>query len=343
MKFYIKNGGSEPPKDSHYYIVAKNGVFLYKRNPVLETILPVKDIPVLKFQREVLDVKYPKIPKIDVLEIISFFFRNYRRYRGESIVLIHFSSSKGYKFHAPDQRVARGILDYSPRDRFNGYLLVGSIHCHGNLIAFHSSRHEFSDHEDEVDFDGLHITVGNINSPVITISCSVMVNGKRFILNPMKYMEGISEVKVPKVEFPIYGEDDKKMVESYKEEMDHDEKLYGVKVPFSLYWAPITGRKDWLKMVQEAEKNRNGGGNKMFSSLLKKFKTESDTKEKKYVEYLGNPFSPWIPFFFSADLPEDQNLKKVEFPGNWAKGVRRYPLRERLKVAYSQLGGDYGT
>ena len=41
-----------------------------------------------------------------------------------------------------------------------GYVLYGTIHSHCNFSAFHSG----TDDRDEIEFDGLHITIGNVNS-----------------------------------------------------------------------------------------------------------------------------------------------------------------------------------
>lgn len=334
MKVYVKTSKSEPPLDTHYYIVAKNGLFLCKKNPVMETILPVDKIPFLDIQQQELNLKYHSLTKRQTLQILSFFFQAYKKFHGESIVLLHHSSKNGYLLHPPHQKVCRETIDYSPQDRFNGYLLVGSIHSHGKSMAFHSDGHEFSDYDDEVNFDGLHITVGNINSKVFTISCSVMVNGKRFFLNPLKYMRGIKEVKIVKPK-PILSEDDNQ-VEKPLGPVKASEPVTYPKTTFldssypssGLYWAPLSGNRHWYKLMEPGSQMWN----KLRDSKLGKtlFGTPKETKEEK--KYLGHPFKPKIPFFFSLDLSKNKTINDVKVPDEWMKQLKRYPLVERVKL-----------
>jgi hypothetical protein len=63
------------------------------------------------------------------------------------------------------------------------------------MSAFHSG----TDDKDEVDFDGLHITVGNMDNDLISISCSIVANGTRFTCQPSDYIDGIEldEFEIP--------------------------------------------------------------------------------------------------------------------------------------------------
>jgi hypothetical protein len=358
MEVHLKKDESEPMVGNHYYVVAKNGVFLYKKNSVLETTLKVKNIPFLKHQEEVFNVKYPPLSHDQVLQIVSFFAKNYKKFGGESIVLLHYNPRKGYLLHAPEQRVAKGMLDYSPQDRFGGYLLAGSIHCHGSLMACHSQGHAFSDHEDEIDFDGLHITVGNVNSKTMTVSCSIMVNGRRFVLNPSKYMEGIKEVKIEKpviedvfqtnypLEIPDYKngisvEDSEKTVNCFSQKkiapikIDENSKLE------QLYWAPATGRKNWEKLLKPDIKSIL---NRVTESKLGRMvfgATKVDPKEeKKEIDYLMNPLDDKTPFFFSLDIPTKEEIVGLKYPEEWDENVSKFPILARIGVCLSQLGGD---
>jgi len=69
--------------------------------------------------------------------------------------------------------------------------LIGSIHSHGNMSAFHSTI----DHMDEAHFDGLHITIGDVDDQFISISASVMANGYRFMVSPTEYIDGLNLVE----------------------------------------------------------------------------------------------------------------------------------------------------
>lgn len=66
-------------------------------------------------------------------------------------------------------------------ERFDDYRLIGSIHSHGSMGAFHSS----TDDGDEFDFDGLHITVGTIDTNP-TYSCRFISCGHDFKISDIK-------------------------------------------------------------------------------------------------------------------------------------------------------------
>lgn len=52
----------------------------------------------------------------------------------------------------------RSYKEYNDLTR-DGYMIYGTIHSHSNFGAFHSG----TDDHDETDFDGLHITIGNVD------------------------------------------------------------------------------------------------------------------------------------------------------------------------------------
>ena len=73
---------------------------------------------------------------------------------------------KSWEVEVPEQKVSGGGVSYERNDeeiqKFEemGFVLVGSVHSHCEMGAFHSS----TDDADEFNFDGLHITIGKINS-----------------------------------------------------------------------------------------------------------------------------------------------------------------------------------
>ncbi|NTU99147.1 hypothetical protein HGA64_04045 [Candidatus Falkowbacteria bacterium] len=235
-------------------------------------------------------------------------------------------------FHAPEQKVAYAELEYSPHDRFDGYLLVGSIHSHGSGMAHHSTGSKFSDYDDEVTFDGMHITIGNINSRVFSVSCSIMVNGKRFMLDPCKYLGGIKEVPIKVLTaIPLSG----------------DGFVWNYTDP---YWAPNSGLKNWYNLlpdlsnrpedVQEGVAARMQGLSDRFSYWTATGRSlEDDKKEKgdmkKAVQRLGNPFDQRIPLFFSLDA-NDLLSVQVPRPVEWLQNVSK--LRKFNIISYAKGG-----
>src|SRR5262249_34017864 len=58
------------------------------------------------------------------------------------------------------------------------HLLVGDIHCHGNLAAYSS----YTDQADELYRDGLHGVVGRIESEPPEFHLELAIDGYRFLL-----------------------------------------------------------------------------------------------------------------------------------------------------------------
>ena len=319
MNIHLKTKGSKVPKNDYYYIIANNGFFLHKDNDMIETIQPVETIPSLDFQMEKMEFKYPSLAREQTLNVIAFFYRAYKKFHGESIVLLHHQKNNGYLVHPPHQKVSRAALEYSADERFKNNLLVGSIHSHGRFMAYHSEGHEFSDHNDEMDFDGIHITIGNINSNIFTISCSIMVDGERYILNPLKYLKGIKEEKIVKVKTRPLEANQGNSQFNLSEYLD------------TCYWAPRSGDKYWYKLIEPENKLWNKIRNSKFF-----IKTLGIPKiEKK--EYLKHPQRLDIPFFFSLDLPEGQTINDIEIPKKWLNRLKRYSIIERIKSFFQRI------
>ena len=110
MKIHIKTKDSIDPS-GHHYIIARNGNFLRKINPLMDVILQVHDIPALELQKEKSSFKFPKFNPEQVFTIAGFFFQMYKKFGGESTVLIHWSPKYGYLLDAPTQRVCRETID----------------------------------------------------------------------------------------------------------------------------------------------------------------------------------------------------------------------------------------
>ena len=83
--------------------------------------------------------------------------------------------------------MAGGHLSYVPGPAPSGKLRVGTIHSHAEAEAFHSPV----DDGDEEHDDGLQVTVGNLDGP-FSLSCSLVVDGRRFSLRSREVFESLS-------------------------------------------------------------------------------------------------------------------------------------------------------
>ena len=188
-----------------------------------------------------------RIPAEDFGKIIAFFKKVYQDYnRNEANTVIHFNKKSGrFKTQVPLQKTSSGSVAYL-NEQIKGYQRIGTIHSHAHMSAFHST----TDDTDEVDFDGLHITVGNMNKDYISISCSIVANGTRFTCNPADYINGI-ELE----EFEIPGSVYKKwkLVEGKYEQVDDirpSKSSLGYKVK-GVIEGEVRFPKKWLTMVDK--------------------------------------------------------------------------------------------
>lgn len=187
------NQGQELPADELYYLIGSNGVFIHKVG-LVESLIPVKNIPFLGEISPIVNLNFPKIPKNLVLKIAKFFKEVVDRYRTEANVLLYaHPTTKEIKIVVPFQEVGREYVVYSRKLTSNeetelcDFLCVGTIHSHCNFAAFHSHV----DSDDEQHFDGLHVTFGDNDKETITIAASAVSGGYRRILAPTDVLEGI--------------------------------------------------------------------------------------------------------------------------------------------------------
>ncbi len=194
LPIYLKDQDFTPPPDPIYYLLTQDGLFLVKRTPFFEAIVPAKGIPWLKPQESEVRLLAPSLPAALLLQAVAFFRAVYSRYKSEAVALLAWREASGtYELVIPYQTVGGAHLDYEVREFPADLIRLGTIHSHAGAEAFHSER----DWNDERFEDGFHITVGNISEEVyqlpegnvyedITLSCSLVVQGYRGYLPPAR-------------------------------------------------------------------------------------------------------------------------------------------------------------
>lgn len=188
---HIMKPGVELPQDGTYYVVAQNGLFLHKDTGLIKAMVAVDGISFLEKVSSSAQLMLPKLSQDLIVRALLFFRSVYKKHKGEAEVQLHYNSStEEYMLHCPKQSVSGAGVNYESHERFDGFQLVGTIHSHCGFGAFHSGI----DHNDEKNFDGLHITIGHVDQPYFTISCSMMVNGRRFSFEPEDVIIGIKKV-----------------------------------------------------------------------------------------------------------------------------------------------------
>lgn len=138
----------------------------------------------------------PQLPFRDVWRIKTFFKNVVQKHHSEASVSLYYNKqTKQFKVFVPEQRVSHGSVSYKMQgtihlEGLEDFLRVGTIHSHCDFGAFHSG----TDIGDEEEFDGLHITFGHNNLSEFSISASIVVNGKRALVEPLQFLEGVEPV-----------------------------------------------------------------------------------------------------------------------------------------------------
>jgi len=147
--------------------------------------------------RETAEYNLPGIP-LEIVNRLDDFFRLVDAQHGtESIVLLTFDPSKkdssGWGVLVPEQTNTSVHCNYNPDsivdEKPDNVLIVGSVHSHPNMAAYASG----TDHADQADFDGIHITYGwqkSVNSGATQYYIEMQMAGNSWTLKPEDVFEG---------------------------------------------------------------------------------------------------------------------------------------------------------
>jgi hypothetical protein len=194
--------GNELPEDEICYLIAKQGIFLKKKVGLVESLTKVDKISILNELKPWAKMSLPKIAGSQMGKTISFFKAVVEEFSGEANVFLYYNEIENkYTLAIPKQEVSGAACDYEEATGILGYDLVGTIHSHARMSAFHSS----TDDKDEKHFDGLHITIGHLTDDYPSISASIVVNGFRVIVDPCEYIDKCVAVKIPQKSFTPYA------------------------------------------------------------------------------------------------------------------------------------------
>jgi PRTRC genetic system protein A len=185
---YLHDGEKPLPTDDVCYIIAKDGIYLKKKLGVMESIAPVKEISILKSIQPTAKMNIKKIPAVEFGRIYEFFKAVYAAHQSEAVVLLFYNEAeKKYRIVPPHQKVTSAGAEYDRGIVMEGFTMVGTVHSHANFSAFHSG----TDVNDEMNFDGLHITIGHVASDNPSITACIVANAHRVVVPPEDYASGI--------------------------------------------------------------------------------------------------------------------------------------------------------
>jgi len=146
----------------------------------------------------------PPIPHL-LIEKLDQFFRLVDAQHGtESIVMLTFDQDKegsdGWGILVPDQVNTSVHCNYDPDSiaqvKPDNVIIVGSVHSHPGMSAYASG----TDHADQADFDGIHITFGwqkSVNNGATQYYIEMQMAGKAYKLDPEDVFEGYTIERAP--------------------------------------------------------------------------------------------------------------------------------------------------
>lgn len=153
---------------------------------------------------ETCEYNMPAIPHVLVDKMDQFFRLVYSQHGTESIVLLTYDMTKtgpeGWGVLVPEQSNTAAHCKYDadsialikPED----VLIVGSVHSHPEMSAYASG----TDHADQADFDGLHITYGwqkSQNNGATQYHLELQMAGTAYSLKPEDVFEDYTFQKEP--------------------------------------------------------------------------------------------------------------------------------------------------
>jgi len=170
------------------YVLDAEGWKLYKRNGVSTAVISVDSVAGLATLRQEINLTAQKLPLDLIRKVTAWFKVVYQKYQSEAVGYLYYQAAMGeWQFVPPTQTATGASAKYEEAPRLEGWQVVGTIHSHGSMSAFHSGV----DDRDEKFFDGVHVTIGRVDS-VPEYSCSIVVQGKREIVDPSVLVDGMA-------------------------------------------------------------------------------------------------------------------------------------------------------
>lgn len=146
----------------------------------------------------------PPIPHVLIDKLDQFFRLVDAQHGTESIVMLTYDTDKqgseGWGILVPDQTNTSVHCNYDPDSiaqiKPDNVMIVGSVHSHPGMAAYASG----TDHADQADFDGIHITFGwqkSVNNGATQYYIELQMAGQSYKLDPEDVFEDYMVDKAP--------------------------------------------------------------------------------------------------------------------------------------------------
>jgi len=202
---YLKTEADAPrPTDPEFYWITQNGTFLCRNHPFFESDVRTERQPrALAPHAPLCRSRYPKVGRAALEFVVGFFEQVFRLHGAEAIVLLYWDTRrKRYRLYVPKQeatvwesnsghRSPLNVKYQTPLDVPTHQLLVGDIHCHGDLSAYASHTDQY----DEAYRDGLHAVVGCVDRDVPEFYVDFVVDSTRFKFRPEHFFRGFRQAR----------------------------------------------------------------------------------------------------------------------------------------------------
>lgn len=175
-----------------------NGAFGY-----CTTEVPMSDLGISGVSTATAGMKLPKLPWALVTELDMFFRAVFEKQGTESIVMLTYDldyldtpqQAQGWDYFVPTQENTAADCTYNKdeilkelEDKPN-VMLAGSVHSHPEMSAFFSK----TDHDDQQDWEGLHITYAWPKHGLTEYHIEMVLGGKQWQYEP----QGVFEIPPP--------------------------------------------------------------------------------------------------------------------------------------------------
>lgn len=158
------------------YVIDNAGWKLFKRNGVSTALIDVEIVSGVNAVTPHIDFTAKKIPYELIEKVVAFFKAVYQKYQSEAVGYLYYEPTTGnWDYIVPKQSASAAHASYEGAEKRVGWQCAGTIHSHAAMSAFHSGV----DDADEINFDGVHITIGRVADLNPEFSCSLMIQGKR--------------------------------------------------------------------------------------------------------------------------------------------------------------------
>lgn len=159
----------------------------------------------------------PSIPRIIIDKLDEFFRLIHAKHGTESIVLLTYDTTKegpeGWGILVPEQTNTPAHCKYDPDSivdlKEDHIMIVGSVHSHPEMPAYASG----TDHSDQADFDGLHITYGwqkSVSNGATQYHLELQMSGTSYTLTVDDVFENTVVHKEPDPEVLMWSDKVKK-------------------------------------------------------------------------------------------------------------------------------------